>query len=1555
MGYVLPGWLDEVLEFIGINFPNVDEDDYREMATAMRDFADKFEGYGGDAHKAVTRILSSSQGWAVDAVEKHWSHVKAGHLDQIPELARLFAEACDVVADIIYGMKVKAEAELAVMAGSLGLSIGLAFVTGGLSAVIGAAEIAAMRQLVKRIIDEAADRIVEELLARVTEPVNAKLEKLVEDTVLDLAEGAFQLPPEPSAGGEGSGTGKHGHGGMQLASAGGTGLQLASAGGGGNGGGAGKLFIDHVEFEDGAGKVSLRGGELRTAASTPLDQAKGAFGRTKGKDSFTKAFDSVLEGAINGSEKALTRITKHLAETVPDRVKATSRLHKGNDIGIGKEAQAVKLNSSDDTGSGTRKTGGGHNRNNDIKLSQADLSKLARELNAKQLCGDPIDMASGQMVLAQTDTDLPGILPLTLRRTHLTGYVSGRSFGPSWASTLDERLEENKELGGVWWYREDGSVLVYPRRPDLPGDRVDPVEGRRLPLTYVTRGTAYVLTVQDPHSGLMRHFEASHERNGQWWLSGIEDRNGNAITVERTEDDTPTEVTHTGGYRIKIDADAERRHVTALHLVTDDGQIHLRTFAYDDVGDLTETRNAVGAPLHLTYDTAHRITGWRDSNDTTFTYIYDDRGRVTATHGSNGILDCHIAYGELEADGTTTATYTDSLGHATVYRANRRGQVIAITNPLGATTIQAWDSNDHLLSRTDPLGHIVRYRYDETGNLVATEHEDGTGSTITYDALNRPSVITLADGSSLRHEHDARGNLTCLIEADGSTTRYTHDTTGSVVTVTDASGHITTLRNNAAGLPIAVTDPLGATTTYTRDAFGRINALTDPLGATTALEWSAIGKPVRLTLPDGSTETWAWDDEGNCVRHTDAVGGVTRFEFTHFDVLTARTGPDGARYLFEHDTERRLRQVTSPQGLTWSYEYDAAGRLVAETDFDDRRVTYGVDAAGRLTSRTGAAEDVIRYERDARGRTVRKDAAGAVTFFVYAPTGELIRATGPDAELILDWDPAGRLVAESVNGRTTRYTYDALGRRLTRTTPTGATSTWSYDAVGNPVELVSSGRTLTFTYDPAGRELTRRLSGALSMTTTYDPLGRMSRQELTGPTSRRLLDRRYTYRPDGLLTGTDDHRSGTRRFELDPAGRITAVRAEDWTETYAYDVAGNQVAATWPTGMPGRDATGERTYTATRVHTAGQVRYSYDAEGRITVRSRSRLSRKPEVWHYTWDAEHRLTRVTTPDGVTWRYRYDPLGRRIAKQKLGHDGRTVTEQTDFVWDGTTLAEQTTQLPGSDGPQLTLTWEHRLLRPVCQTERKHLDGTETDTRFFAIVTDLVGAPTELIGEDGNISWYTRATVWGTTAWNRDADAYTPLRFPGQYADPETRLHYNYFRHYDPETARYASPDPLGLGPAPNPVAYVHNPLHWADPLGLAAEHNPVFPTRREAFNHARDMAGVPNSAQPIRQWEVGGDVEQTRYRHGNYVYRPYDPNDDPKRDPRPGWGRYYQYDTPHGTRVIAEHTADPKAPYPHFHAGKPQDGLPPDVNMMGKTYKQIMPKHHIYYGQERCNGK
>ncbi|MEU8033631.1 DUF6531 domain-containing protein, partial [Streptomyces sp. NPDC049099] len=424
MGYTIPGWLDEVLDYIGINFPNVDEDDYREMADAMREFADKFEGHGPEAHQAVSRILSSSQGWAVDAMEKHWNQVKASHLEKLPELARLFADACDVLADIIYGMKIKAEAELAVMAGSVGVSAGLVVVTGGLSALIGAAEVTAMRQAVKRIIDEAVDRIVDEVLAKITAPVNAKLEAMVEDMVLDLAEGAFSLPPAQAGGGSGGG-GPARHGGH-------AGMKLASAGGSDGGGAHGTTKIDHVEFEDGAGKVSRHGEELHLAASVPLRRARGAFGRSKGRDPFTRAFDSVLHGALKGSEKALVKIAKHITETVPDRVKATSRLHKEKDHDIRDRLNAITggRKGSDGRGGRTRLDALRHLPGS-MKDAFGNARQKAIAMTLRRCKTDPVDVASGEMVLGQTDLALPGVLPLVLQRAHISGYRYGRCFGPS--------------------------------------------------------------------------------------------------------------------------------------------------------------------------------------------------------------------------------------------------------------------------------------------------------------------------------------------------------------------------------------------------------------------------------------------------------------------------------------------------------------------------------------------------------------------------------------------------------------------------------------------------------------------------------------------------------------------------------------------------------------------------------------------------------------------------------------------------------------------------------------------------------------------------------------------------------------------------------------------------------------------------------------------------------------------------------------------------------------------------------------------------------------------
>ena len=1139
------------------------------------------------------------------------------------------------------------------------------------------------------------------------------------------------------------------------------------------------------------------------------------------------------------------------------------------------------------------------------------LKDVARQVRCK-VFGDPVDMSTGRMVLPQTDVTLPAKLPLVFTRQFESSYRAGRWFGPRWTSTADQRLEIDAE--GVIFIRENGSLLAYPH--PAPGVPTLPLEGGRHPLTIDSFGD---YTVTDPETGRVWDFVGpGGDGNGIALLAQITDRSGQWLTFDYDDEAAPTAIVHSAGYHLKIETAGKR--ITALHLAdpaADGRAIELVRFGYDDDGHLAAVTNSSGLPTRFTNDSAGRITAWTDTNNSSYHYVYDDEGRCTSQSGEAGHLRNTFTYGDVDPEtGLRIISATNSLGHSTRYHVNGDLQVVAETGPDGATTRTTYDRYHRPLTETDPLGRTLSYAYDEAGRMVMAVRPDGRYTSIGYNDQGLPVSIRGADGRYVSQQFDDFGNRTQVTDTSGATTRFAYDALGHLSGITDATGATTTVRCNTAGLPLEVTDPLGAVTRYERDAFGRPVTITDPLGAVTRMEWTVEGKPARRTAPDGTTESWTYDGEGNCTSHTDAMGAVTRYEYTHFDLMSARTGPDGVRYTFDHDTELHLTKVTNPQGLTWSYEYDPAGRLVAERDFDDRAVSYEHDVAGQLTASTTALGEVIRFERDVLGRVVRKDAAGAVTTYAYDATGGLARATSPDAVLELQRDETGRLISETVNGRMLTHAYDPLGRRTARTTPTGATSTWAYDVAGNRTQLTTCGRTLTFTHDPAGRELTRQIADTLTLTHVFDPLGRLTKQELTGPTDRRLQHRAYTYRADGNLTAIDDHLGGTRRFELDPAGRVTSVQAANWKETYAYDTAGNQSQATWPDSMPGQEATGERTYTGTRITRAGNVRYEHDRAGRITLRQKTRLSRKPDTWHYTWDTENRLTTVVTPDGTIWRYRYDPLGRRIAKQRLAPDGETVLEQTDFTWDGTTLAEQITHTPGTAQPAIALTWDHDGLHPLTQTERKipaDMSQEDIDQRFYAIITDLIGTPTELVDEQGDIAWRTRTTLWGTTTWNRTATAHTPLRFPGQYHDPETGHHYNHFRHFDPETARYLTSDPLGLEPADNPVTYVHNPNTWADPLGLTpcvpkGERGNPFARREDAERAAFDLAGVPYGEEPLAQWAVTGD---SNLKHApGYTYSPNQAH----------WGNFRQFETESGSRVIVEHTHDPAGP--HFHAGKPK---------------------------------
>lgn len=117
-----------------------------------------------------------------------------------------------------------------------------------------------------------------------------------------------------------------------------------------------------------------------------------------------------------------------------------------------------------------------------------------------------------------------------------------------------------------------------------------------------------------------------------------------------------------------------------------------------------------------------------------------------------------------------------------------------------------------------------------------------------------------------------------------------------------------------------------------------------------------------------------------------------------------------------------------------------------------------------------------------------------------------------------------------------------------------------------------------------------------------------------------------------------------------------------------------------------------------------------------------------------------------------------------------------------------------------------------------------AVEARERVYYYHNDHLGTPQAMSDAAGSKVWEAEYEPFGKAAVNEDPDGdgmsvINNLRFPGQYYDAETGLHYNYHRDYQPETGRYLQPDPIGLLGGLNPYRYaLNNPINFIDPLGL-----------------------------------------------------------------------------------------------------------------------------------------
>jgi RHS repeat-associated protein len=126
-----------------------------------------------------------------------------------------------------------------------------------------------------------------------------------------------------------------------------------------------------------------------------------------------------------------------------------------------------------------------------------------------------------------------------------------------------------------------------------------------------------------------------------------------------------------------------------------------------------------------------------------------------------------------------------------------------------------------------------------------------------------------------------------------------------------------------------------------------------------------------------------------------------------------------------------------------------------------------------------------------------------------------------------------------------------------------------------------------------------------------------------------------------------------------------------------------------------------------------------------------------------------------------------------------------------------------------------------------------GTAPDANVYFIHTDHLNTPRLVANSAGTTVWrWDQQEPFGINVPDENPSGLGAfefaLRYPGQYTDKETNLHYNYFRDYDPSIGRYAESDPIGLRGGLNTYAYVKGrPLTLVDLRGLQDKENELSP--------------------------------------------------------------------------------------------------------------------------------
>ena len=334
-----------------------------------------------------------------------------------------------------------------------------------------------------------------------------------------------------------------------------------------------------------------------------------------------------------------------------------------------------------------------------------------------------------------------------------------------------------------------------------------------------------------------------------------------------------------------------------------------------------------------------------------------------------------------------------------------------------------------------------------------------------------------------------------------------------------------------------------------------------------------------------------------------------------------------------------------------------------------------------------------------------------------------------------------------------------------------------------------SGRRVSYAFDAQGRISGVSMGGqAVLSGAGYLPFGAVQGWTwANGQAYRRTYD--LDARVVGLTLGPDTAAYGNESwsFGYDSLNRLTAATLPQGEAlAYTYDGNGNrkQEVRAGATTNYGYFAASNRLQALSG---AVAKSFTYDAAGNLT--SNGSVT-------FTYDGRGRLTQSSSG----YRYLINGMGQRAAKSGPGVPTGTLY----FVYDeqGRLIGEY--DAAGAVRQELVYLGD----TPVASARPKADGGLD----IYPIYSDHLNTPRLITDQANRIVWEWKTDTFGAGAANENPSGLGVfsfnLRFPGQYFDAETGLHYNYFRDYDPSVGRYVESDPIGLDGGSTHIGYVED---------------------------------------------------------------------------------------------------------------------------------------------------